>query len=247
MGVVTSVSSAISSVDSNHFVSVDIDLLEGDLVASFDVSEKILFSAGYEHDCLTFRTRSTGTTDSVNIRLWILWYIVVDYERDVLHVESSRRDIGGDEDVTEAILKSLEGSSTISLLHISMETSGRESISFEHISDVLCFVFHSAEYHDFGVFVFLDVFLEHIVFLEVRNLDKGVIDLRNHELFCRLDGFVSVPDVFREEIIHFLWNSRGECHRLLHSSETGPYHIDIIDKSHVEHSIHLIENEILYV
>lgn len=81
-------------------------------------------------------------------------------------------------------------------------------------------MFHPAEHDDFHILVILDIFLEHIIFLEMRNFDKGVIDFRYHEVFCRLDGFVSGPDVFREEVIHFLWDGRGKGHGLFHISET---------------------------
>lgn len=224
-----------------------IDLFEGNLVPAFDVSEKVFLPARYEHNRLSFRTGSTGTADSVNICLRILRNIVVDYECYILHIESSCRNIGRNEDITESILKSLERSCTIPLLHVSMETSCSVSVTIEHIGDILRFMLHSAEYDYFRILVILDIFLEHIVFLKVRNLDKGMIDLGYHELIGSLDGFVPVHSIFCEKIINLLWNSRGECHRLLHSSEAGPNHIDIVNKPHIEHSIHLIQDEVLYM
>lgn len=109
---------------------MDIDLFQGDFISTFDISEEIPFSAGYEHDCLSFRTGTTGTTDSVDVCLWILRYVVVDHEHDILHIESACRNIGRDEYIAEPILESLEGSGTISLLHIPVETPGRESVPF---------------------------------------------------------------------------------------------------------------------
>lgn len=173
-----------------------IDLFKCNLISTFDISEEISFSARYEHDSLTFGTSTTGTTDSVDVCLWILWYVVVDYEHDVLHIESTSCNVCRDEDITESILESFERTGSISLLHISMETSSRESVTFEHIGDILCFVLHSAEYDDFHVLVILDIFLEHVVFLEMWNFDERMVDLGYHEVFCCLDRFVSISYVF---------------------------------------------------
>lgn len=199
---------------------MDINLFQRNLVSSLDISEEISFSACYEHDRLPFSTSTTSTTDSVDVRLWIFWHVVVDYEHDILHIEPTSRNIGRDEDITEPVLKSLEGSSTISLLHVSMETSRRESISFEHIGDIFCFVLHSAEYDDFHILVILNVFLEHIVFLEVWNLDESMVNLGNHKVFSCLDRLVSISNVFCKEVIYFLRNGSRECHRLFHISES---------------------------
>lgn len=152
-------------------------LFQCNLISSLDISEKISFSARHEHDCLSFGTSTTGTTDSVDIRLWILRYVVVDYEHDILHIEPSSRNVGCYEYITKSILESLEGSGSISLLHISMETSGRESISLEHIGDILGFVFHPAEYYDLHILMVEDVFFEHLVFLEMWNFDKRMVYL----------------------------------------------------------------------
>ncbi len=198
---------------------MNIDLLENDFISTLDISEEVSLSAGYEHDSFTFRTSTTSTTDSVNVCLWIFWYVVVDYEHNVFHIESTSRNVCRDEDITESILESFEGTSSVSLLHISVKTSGRESVTFEHIGDILCFVFHSAEYNDFYILVILDIFLEHLIFLKVWNFNKRMIDFRYHEIFSCLDRLISFSYVFSEEIIYFLWNSSGECHRLFHISE----------------------------
>lgn len=199
---------------------MDIDLFECDFISSLDITEEISFSACYEHDSLTFGTCTTGTTDSVDVCLWIFWYIVVYNEHDVLHIESTSRNISGDEDITESILEAFEGTGSVSLLHISMETSSRESVTFEHIGDIPCFMFHPAEYDNLDSCMILDVLLEHLILLKVRNFDKGMVDFGNHEVFCCLDSLVSFSYVFCEEIIHFLRNSCREGHGLLYIGKT---------------------------
>jgi len=240
-------SSDTSASDSYYLVSVDIDLFEDYFIASFDISEEVSLSARYEHDRLPFGTGSPGTTDSVNVRFRIFRDIVVYYKHNIFHIESASCDICGDEYITESVRKPFERSGSISLLHISMETPGREYVPFEHIRDILGFVFHSTEYDYLHSRMILNVFFEHIVLLEVRNFYEGMVDFRYHEIFRRFDGFVSVSDIFCEEIIHFLRNSRRESHGLFHASESGPDHIDIVDESHIEHTIDFVENEVLHM
>lgn len=243
----SALSSSVSVRDSDHFVSVDIDLLECDLVPSLDVSEEIALSAGYEHDGFPFRTCPTGTTDSVDVGFRIFRYVIIDHEFDILHIESACGNVGRDEDIADSVLESLEGAGTVTLVHVPMKASGTVSVAIEHIGDILRFVLHTAEYYDLGILVVLYVFFEHVVLLEVRYLDEGMVDLGDCELLCGLDGFVAVSDVFRKEVVDFLWNGRGESHGLLDGSEPGPDHIDIVDESHIEHAVHLVEDEVFHM
>ncbi len=74
-----------------------------------------------EHDGMAIRTRSTSTTDTVDIRLWIVWDMVVDYESDIVEIESARRHIRTDEYSDFTSLERLDSSYSISLHHISID------------------------------------------------------------------------------------------------------------------------------
>jgi hypothetical protein len=70
---------------------------------------------------MTICTRSTSTTDTVDICLWIVWDMVVDYESDIVEVESARRDVSTDEYSNLTVLERLDRANTISLHHISVD------------------------------------------------------------------------------------------------------------------------------
>ncbi|EKD29244.1 MAG: hypothetical protein ACD_78C00464G0001, partial [uncultured bacterium (gcode 4)] len=80
-------------------------MLQDNFISSFDISEKITFTACYEHNSLSFRTSSTSTTDSVNICFRIFRYIIIHNKGNIFHIESTCRNIGRDEDITKPILK----------------------------------------------------------------------------------------------------------------------------------------------
>jgi len=231
----------------DYFIPININLFDFDLIASFDILDEALFLFGYEHDSSTLGTCTSGSSDTVDVGFWIFWHVVVDHEFDVLHIESASRDICGHEYITDSILESLEGASTIPLLHISMETTGAVSIAIEEIGDIFCLVFHTSKNNHFFPLVLSEVFLEHLILLEVWNLDERVINLRNHEFFIGFDRFVPVSSIFREEIFDLLWDGRRECHRLFDRPETRPDSIDVVDESHIEHTINLIEDEVFYM
>jgi hypothetical protein len=70
---------------------------------------------------MTIGTSATGTTDTVDIRFWIVWNMVVNYESDIVEVESARRDISTDEYSHLTVLECLDRANTISLHHISVD------------------------------------------------------------------------------------------------------------------------------
>ena len=70
---------------------------------------------------MTISTSSTCTTDTVDICLWIVWDMVVDYESDVIEIESARRDIRTDEYPNFTSLECLDRSYSVSLHHISVD------------------------------------------------------------------------------------------------------------------------------
>lgn len=70
---------------------VDLGVVEG-----LNVVQGSLVLVGHEIDGHTFTTESTTTTDSVNVVLTIVGQIVVDDQRDLLYVDTTSQQIGGD-------------------------------------------------------------------------------------------------------------------------------------------------------
>lgn len=101
--------------------TLDIDLVDLDTMHTLDTLELASLLRRDEHDRMTIRTRSTSTTDTVDIRLWIVWDMVVDYESDIVEIESARCDICTDEYSDFTSLECFDSSYSISLHHISID------------------------------------------------------------------------------------------------------------------------------
>jgi hypothetical protein len=70
---------------------------------------------------MTICTSTTGTTDTMDVCLWIVWNMIVHDESDIVEVESARRDVSTDEDSDFTVLERLDRTNTISLHHISVD------------------------------------------------------------------------------------------------------------------------------
>ncbi len=101
--------------------TLSIDLVDLDTMHTLDTLELASLLRRDEHDRMTIGTRSTSTTDTMDICLWIVWDMVVDYEADVVEIESARCDIRTDEYPYLTSLERLDSSYSISLHHISVD------------------------------------------------------------------------------------------------------------------------------
>ena len=81
-------------------------------------------------------------------------------------------------------------------------------------------------------------------FVIVRNAHEGMIDFVHGYGFTNLDEFVG-RNVFFDDDFDFIADSRTESRRLLDVFHMCSDSLDIADKSHVQHSIDFVENEIL--
>jgi len=77
--------------------------------------------SGHKHHCLSLCTSSSCTTDTMHITLRIIWHLEVDYHIDLIHIESSSRDVCSDQDTKVVIFDFFECSESISLLHITVK------------------------------------------------------------------------------------------------------------------------------
>ena len=71
-------------------------LLDSGAVHSLHVSKVSHISCGDEVNRHTLTAETTGSTDSVDVFYTVGWEIVVDHKRDLLHFDTSCKEIRGD-------------------------------------------------------------------------------------------------------------------------------------------------------
>ena len=77
-------------------------------------------------DSNTFSAETTTTTDSVNVVFAVSRKVVVDDERDLLHVDATSQKIGGDEDTRRTRAELLHDHITLGLLHVAVHSRDSE-------------------------------------------------------------------------------------------------------------------------
>lgn len=68
-----------------------------------------------------------GPADSVNIVLFVHGKVVIENSLNVLHVDASRRNVRGHEDLGDILLEPVHGTHPLRLGHVSVETLSRIS------------------------------------------------------------------------------------------------------------------------
>lgn len=78
------------------------------------------------------------------------------------------------------------------------------------------------------------------------NAHKGMIDFVDRHCFADLDKFV-FGNMFFDDGFDLWTNGRAKCRGLLYVFHMRSNSLDIADKSHIQHPIYFIENQILYL
>ena len=89
------------------FLALLIDLIDGRQIHLFETSvghaldgaQHAALAWGDKQDCLTGATGTAGAADAVHVGLGVVRDVEVHHVGDALHVETTRGDVGSDEDV----------------------------------------------------------------------------------------------------------------------------------------------------
>ncbi len=218
----------------------DRDSLRDELL---NVSQILLLLGITESDRDTARTRSTCTTDTVDIRFRNIREFEIDHVRELIDIDPTCGDISRDEYTYFFILKSRKGSLAIVLGFIAVDRLCRDTCEIQVFHDFIGSVLRSREDEDsFDSFIFEYIFekIFFIVFVdEVDTLADHVCSTRWRSDFdFRRIGEYLMREFYdrrrhsrrEEEGLPLLWKLRDD---LLH----------IMDEPHIEHTVCLIEDE----
>ena len=92
----------------------------GAMTLTFNVTEHAHVLGGDEVDGDTLATETTATADTVDVVLPVCGEIVVDDKRNLLHVNTTRKQIGGDQDARRAGAELLHQDLALLLVHVTV-------------------------------------------------------------------------------------------------------------------------------
>ena len=87
---------------------------------ALDVMEHAAFSGSHEQDCFAFAPSTTGSANAVHVGLSVKGNVIVDDVCNSLYIQSSCRDIGGDDNIESSILELLDCFKTRFLIDIAV-------------------------------------------------------------------------------------------------------------------------------
>lgn len=149
-------------------------------------------------DRCTFTTEATGSTNSVNVVFLLDWEFVVDDETDLLDIDTTSQEIGGDEDTDGSLTELLHDDVTLDLVHLSVHDADSELVLSHSLLE------------------FLDTLLGVTVDQGLVDVQVGVeVEEHVHLPLVLLDGNVVLANTFEGELLRLDEDLCGFTHEML--------------------------------
>lgn len=196
----------------------------------------------------TFSTESTSSTNSMDVVLLVVWELVVDDESDLLHIDSSGKQVSGNEHANRSRSELLHNNLSLGLLHLSVHDTDHEVLlghgSLEFLDSLL-----GVTVDESLVDVEVGVEGEKHVNLPGLLLDSDVVllDTDEGELLTLNKDLCWVSHEVLGELEDLLWHSGREEGDLDVTWQELEHVLDLWLESTVEKLIGLIEHEDLQV
>jgi len=203
--------------------------------------------SGEEGDCGTLLAGSSGTTDSVYVVFDVVGEIVVDDIFDILDVQTTRSDVGGQHDRTSTRFEFCENPITFTLLLVTVNSESGPAILPHEFGQVVGDTFGSNKDDDLGVFLRngLEVLEKPWSFVVLGHDFDQLGDV----VVCgKLHGSNVDLDIVVEEILSQSLNLFGPGSRKEQSLSVGSdLRDDLSDlglETHVQHSVGLVHDQV---
>ena len=222
---------------------IDRDFLLNEL---FDIDEKLVFLGRAVGNGVTGGSGASGPSDPVHVGFRFVREIHVDDEGDVLDIDSTGRDVGGDKDGEVSFFELGEGAVALRLGAVAVNRFGFETVRVDRLTELVGSMFGAGE-DDGEAFALLvgEVLQEQIFFgVFVDEADRLVDFLGRCFFGCDRDR----GRVDQDGMGQFLdrpGEGGGEEEGLSFAGEGGDNFFDVAEEAHVEHAIDLVEDEIL--
>lgn len=219
-------------------------LLDGSVVELLDIRHHLLIGIHDEVDSSSLSSVTTRTTNTVNVVLTVSGEVVVDDQRDLLDINSTSEQIGGDQHTGSTSTELLQNVVTGSLLHISVDGRHGEVLVLHGLGQPV----------DLSAGVAID---------DSLGNGEGLVQIaQSLELpGLSLQGHVELLDTLQGQLVLLHQNADGIAHELLGDlqdveghggGEEGHLHVlvehaegvvDLLLETSAEHLIGLIEAE----
>ena len=179
----------------------------------------------------------------MDITFGVSRHIKIDDQSDVFHIQSSRSDISSHQNTSFSRFESVEHSLSFSLSHISVEKSCFEPISEKYLMYCLGISFGMGKNKYFVFCMSPKKFDDIIQFFFMFYGKISMMNLVHGNAFTYFDEFIG-GDMFLDDSFHLIIHSCRKCIGLFDVLKLCSNFFNITDKSHIQHPIDLIKNEV---
>ncbi|CCJ86707.1 hypothetical protein BN133_3084 [Cronobacter dublinensis 582] len=219
----------------------------GELHGALDVAQQTTLAVLNEQQRAASTTRTTGTANTVNVRLGIHRDIVVYDQADTLNVQTTCRNVGCDQDIQTTVFQTLQGLLTQRLVHVTVQRGAVVTATLQRFSHFQGRVFGAHENNrrvkifrfkeTHQRFVFTHTVHRPVALADVRARGNAGLNAHFLRLFHKAAG--NATNRFR--------HGRGEQRGLMFSRDLRHDSFDVFDEAHTQHFIGFVQDQTFQV
>lgn len=222
-------------------------LLDLSAVELLDFTHHADIVGGDEVDGNTLASETATTTDSVDVVLAVGWQIVVDDQGDLLDIDTTGKQVGGDEDTRRTRAELLHDDVSLTLVHVAVHGGDGEVTSSELVGEPVDLSTGVAEDDGLGDgdgLVQVGQSVELPVFLLNGNVE--LLDTLKGKLVLLDQDTDWVAHELGGDLKHVLWHGSREKDDLGALWEELEDVVDLLSETARQHLVGLVEHEHLH-
>lgn len=180
----------------------------------------------------------------MNVAFGISRHVKIDNQSNVFHIKSSRRHICRHQYLSFSCFKSIESRLSFSLCHITIQQTSFEFISNQNLVDRFSVPLGMGKNQYFIMGICFNEFDNIIELLFMVYSKISMMYFVYGDSLTYLDKLIT-RDMCFDDSFHLIIHSSRKSKRLFYIFEVRPNFCNITDKSHIEHSIYLIQNKVV--
>ncbi|RMV19309.1 hypothetical protein ALP17_05437 [Pseudomonas savastanoi] len=213
---------------------------------TLDHLQHAALARSYQQQCTTFATGTTGTADTVNVGLWIVRHVHVEYVGDTRNVKTTGSNVGRYNDVQTAILEGIDNALALVLSDVTVQCSSLVAFGFKGACQVQGRLL-GADEHDQGVEVFDFQQAQYSGGLLVSvNQQVSLLD-RGNGLGLGLDlDVLRIAQMALGDGTDRLWQRCREQYGLAGFRHGLEDDFKVVHEAQLEHFVRFIENQMVH-
>ena len=214
---------------------------------AFDGADFGLLTDMYNADARTAFAGAAGASGTVDVAFDVVRETVVDDVCQVVDIEASGGNVGGDEELRTVLAELLHGQVALGLCQVAVEGLGVVAVADEVVGDFLGLHAGAAEDDGIDAGIVVDNALEGGIF--VLGLDEiiDVVDMLRPFVARADDNLLVVVEIAFGNPFNLGPHGGGEEEGVAVGRDAGENLVDAFGESHVQHLVGLVEDHILHL